>query len=73
MPIFILPIKNFIDSIQDAAHKLVVDLFAIPMTRPFSRRAAAGLTDFGWRACQIKAAIEKICSGETVQLAPPVL
>ena len=59
--------KKLLDSIQDAAHKLVVDLLRDPYDAAFLKAGAAGLTDFGWRACQIKAAIEKICSGETVR------
>jgi len=56
--------KKLLDSIQDAAPKLVVDLLRDPYDAAFMRAGVACLTDFGWRACQIKAAIEKICSGE---------
>jgi beta-N-acetylhexosaminidase len=56
--------KKLLDSIQDAAQKLVVDLLRDPYDAAFIQAGVACLTDFGWRACQIKAAIEKICSGE---------
>ena len=56
--------KKLLDSIQDAAHKLVVDLLRDPYDAALMKAGVACLTDFGWRACQIKAAIEKICSGE---------
>ena len=32
------------------------------MTPTYIKEGVACLTDFGWRACQLKAAIEKICS-----------
>ena len=47
-----------------AAQKLVVDLLRDPYDAAAMKAGVACLTDFGWRACQIKAAIEKICSGE---------
>jgi beta-N-acetylhexosaminidase len=56
--------KRLLDSIQGAAQKLVVDLLRDPYDAAFIQAGVACLTDFGWRACQIKAAIEKICSGE---------
>ena len=56
--------KKLLDAIQDAAQKLVVDLLRDPYDAAFIKAGVACLTDFGWRACQIKAAIEKICSGE---------
>ena len=56
--------KKLLDSIQDAAKELVVDLFRDPYDAASIKAGVACLTDFGWRACQIKAAIEKICSGE---------
>ena len=55
--------KKLLDLIQ-AAQKLVVDLLRDPYDAAFIKPGVACLTDFGWRACQIKAAIEKICSGE---------
>jgi beta-N-acetylhexosaminidase len=54
--------KKLLDSIQDAAPALVVDLLRDPSDAAFIKAGVACLTDFGWRACQIKAAIEKICS-----------
>ena len=57
--------KKLLDSIQNAAPKLVVDLFRDPYDAAFIQAGVACLTDFGWRACQIKAAIAKICAGDT--------
>jgi beta-N-acetylhexosaminidase len=56
--------KKLLDAIQAVAPKLVVDLLRDPYDAAFIQAGVACLTDFGWRACQIKAAIEKICSGE---------
>ena len=56
--------KKLLDAIQAAAPKLVVDLLRDPYDAAFMKSGVACLTDFGWRACQIKAAIAKICSGE---------
>ena len=56
--------KKLLDAIQAAAPKLVVDLLRDPYDAAFIQAGVACLTDFGWRACQIKAAIEKICAGE---------
>ena len=56
--------KKLLDAIQAAAQKLVVDLLRDPYDAVFIKAGNACLTDFGWRACQIKAAIEKICSRE---------
>ena len=53
--------KRLLDSIQTAAPKLVVVLLRDPYDAAFIQAGVACLTDFGWRACQIKAAIEKIC------------
>jgi beta-N-acetylhexosaminidase len=54
--------KKLLDSIQDAAKELVVDLLRDPYDAASIKAGVACLTDFGWRACQIKAAIEKMCS-----------
>jgi beta-N-acetylhexosaminidase len=54
--------KKLLDALQDAAGKLVVDLLRDPYDEDYLEEGVAGLTDFGWRTCQIKAAIEKICS-----------
>jgi beta-N-acetylhexosaminidase len=54
--------KNLLDAIQAAAKELVVDLLRDPYDEEYIKEGVAGLTDFGWRACQIKAAIEKMCS-----------
>jgi beta-N-acetylhexosaminidase len=56
--------KRLLDSIQAAAPQLVVVLLRDPYDAAFIQAGVACLTDFGWRACQIKAAIEKICAGE---------
>jgi beta-N-acetylhexosaminidase len=54
--------KKLLDSIQASANELVVDLLRDPYDADYIREGVACLTDFGWRTCQIKAAIEKICS-----------
>ncbi|MFZ5448170.1 MAG: beta-N-acetylhexosaminidase [Thermodesulfobacteriota bacterium] len=54
--------KKLLDSLQDSAKKLVIDLLRDPYDSDYIKEGVACLTDFGWRACQIKAAIEKICS-----------
>jgi beta-N-acetylhexosaminidase len=54
--------KKLLEAIQDSAPELVVDLLRDPYDAAFIKAGVANLTDFGWRACQIKAAIEKICS-----------
>jgi beta-N-acetylhexosaminidase len=54
--------KNLLVAIQAAAKDLVVDLLRDPYDAEYIRKDAACLTDFGWRTCQIKAAIEKMCS-----------
>jgi beta-N-acetylhexosaminidase len=53
--------RNLLEAVQDAAAELVVDLLRDPYDAAWLKPGVAGLTDFGWRACQIKAAIEKIC------------
>jgi beta-N-acetylhexosaminidase len=54
--------KKLLDAIQDAAKALVVDLLRDPYDAEYVRTGIACLTDFGWRACQIKAAIDKMCA-----------
>ncbi len=54
--------RKLLDAIQAAAKELVVDLLRDPYDADYLKVGVAGLTDFGWRACQIKAAIEKICA-----------
>ncbi|OGR26542.1 MAG: hypothetical protein A2139_01550 [Desulfobacca sp. RBG_16_60_12] len=54
--------KKLLDAIQAAAKALVVDLLRDPYDAAFIKAGVACLTDFGWRACQLKAAIEKMCS-----------
>ena len=54
--------KNLLDALQSAARELVVDLLRDPYDAAYIKAGVACLTDFGWRACQIKAAIARICS-----------
>jgi beta-N-acetylhexosaminidase len=54
--------KKLLNSLQDSARELVVDLLRDPYDAEYMKKGVACLTDFGWRACQIKAAIKKICS-----------
>jgi beta-N-acetylhexosaminidase len=55
--------KRLLDAVQDAAQELVVDLLRDPYDVDYLQAGVAGLTDFGWRAGQIKAAIERMCRG----------
>ncbi len=57
--------QELLDAVQDAAGELVVDLLRDPYDAALLKAGVAGLTDFGWRACQIKAAIEKICTSDS--------
>ncbi len=54
--------KKLLEALQDAANELVVDLLRDPYDAAFLKSGIACLTDFGWRACQLKAAVEKMCS-----------
>jgi beta-N-acetylhexosaminidase len=53
--------KRLLEALQEAAPRLVVDLLRDPYDAAYIKTGVACLTDFGWRACQIRAAIEKIC------------
>jgi len=54
--------KRLLEALQDAAKELVVDLLRDPYDADYIRPGVACLTGFGWRACQLKAVIEKMCS-----------
>jgi beta-N-acetylhexosaminidase len=54
--------KKLLEALQGAAKELVVDLLRDPYDAAYIKEGVACLTDFGWRACQIKAAIERICT-----------
>ena len=54
--------QKLLDAVQEAAGELVVDLLRDPYDSALLMENTTCLTDFGWRACQIRAAIEKICS-----------
>jgi beta-N-acetylhexosaminidase len=54
--------KKLLEAIQAAAKELVVVLLRNPYDAAFLKAGVGSLTDFGWRACQIKAVIEKIGS-----------
>ncbi len=54
--------RKLLEGLQDAAPELVVDLLRDPYDADYIKAGVTCLTDFGWRTCQIKAAIEKICS-----------
>jgi beta-N-acetylhexosaminidase len=54
--------KKLLEALQEAAPELVVVLLRDPYDADYIKPGVACLTDFGWRACQIKASIEKICS-----------
>ncbi|MFZ5451243.1 MAG: beta-N-acetylhexosaminidase [Thermodesulfobacteriota bacterium] len=54
--------KKLLDALQEAAPHLVVDLLRDPYDAAYLRKGVACVTAFGWRACQLKAAMGKICS-----------
>jgi beta-N-acetylhexosaminidase len=54
--------KILLDALQEAAAKLVVVLLRDPYDAAYVKEGAACLTGFGWRACQLRAVIAKICS-----------
>jgi beta-N-acetylhexosaminidase len=54
--------KQLLEAVQDAAQALVVDLLRDPDDAAYIKEGVACLSDFGWRACQIKAAIARICA-----------
>ena len=55
--------KSLLDAVQNAAKKLVVVLLRDPYDLEYLKEGTAGVTAFGWRACQIRAAIEIFCRG----------
>jgi hypothetical protein len=57
---------RLLTAVQAAAKELVVDLLRDPYDVDYVPAGVACLTDFGWRACQLRAAIEKICSSRTI-------
>ena len=54
--------QALLEAIQGAARELVVDLLRDPYDAALLKPGVAGLTDFGWRAQQIRAAVEKMCA-----------
>ena len=54
--------KALLVAVQEAAARLVVVLLRDPYDAEFIAPGAACVTDFGWRTCQLRAAVEKICS-----------
>jgi beta-N-acetylhexosaminidase len=54
--------KQLLDAMQTAANELIVLLLRDPYDAAFLQAGVAGLTGFGWRACQLKAAIAKMCA-----------
>jgi beta-N-acetylhexosaminidase len=52
--------KELVDAVQESARNLVVDLLRDPYDVEYLKDGVASLTAFGWRACQIKAAIAGI-------------
>jgi beta-N-acetylhexosaminidase len=54
--------QKLLDEVQEAAAELVVDLLRDPYDQALLRASTSCLTAFGWRACQLRAAIEKICA-----------
>ena len=58
--------KSLLEAVQEAAPRLAVVLLRDPYDANHVKEGVACLTAFGWRTCQIRAAIEKIYS-------PPIL
>jgi beta-N-acetylhexosaminidase len=54
--------KELLDALQAAAGRLVVVLLRDPYDADFIQENVAVLTAYGWRACQLKAVIQKMCS-----------
>jgi beta-N-acetylhexosaminidase len=54
--------KKLLEALQEAARALVVVLLRDPYDAGYLKQGVAGLTDYGWRVCQLKAALEKMCS-----------
>jgi beta-N-acetylhexosaminidase len=54
--------KQLMEALQEAARALVVVLLRDPYDADYLKKGVACLTDFGWRACQLRAALEKMCS-----------
>ena len=54
--------KKLLDALQNASPGLIVDLLRDPYDAEYIKEGVACLTACGWRACQIKAVIEKISS-----------
>ena len=54
--------QTLLEAIQDAARELVVDLLRDPYDAALLKQGVACLTDFGWRAQQIRAAVAKMCA-----------
>ena len=54
--------RKLLEAVQKNAKELVVDLLRDPYDADFIQPGVTCLTDFGWRACQLKAAIARICA-----------
>jgi len=57
--------RELLEALQNSAKKLVVDLLRDPYDADFIKKDVACLTAYGWRACQLKAAVEKMCSSSS--------
>ena len=53
--------KQLLEALQEAAPKLVVTLLRDPYDAAYIKEGVTCLTDFGWRTCQLQAAIERLC------------
>jgi beta-N-acetylhexosaminidase len=54
--------RRLLDALQDRSPRLVVDLLRDPYDAEFLAPGVAGLTCFGWRSQQLKAAIARMCA-----------
>ena len=55
--------KQLLEVLQETARKLVVDLLRDPYDEALIKEGVACLSDFGWRACQVRAAIARMGAG----------
>jgi beta-N-acetylhexosaminidase len=54
--------RKLLDALQEAAGDLVAVLLRDPYDLDYVQEGVACVTAFGWRACQIRAAVARICS-----------
>jgi hypothetical protein len=55
--------KQLLDIVQNKGKEAVIVLLRDPYDAEYVKDGTLCLTDFGWRACQIRAVIERLCRG----------